>query len=268
MIENNFDTFAKDFLKMLLSPVGEVRKNFELSGDKPQYISVLFKPSTAPESYSELEGYSRKEGRKPEDAFSQDLLENVLTPIGRVQTNVEVPVEPILIDIWFSPGKDPAINPCELGMLSKIAKTECVIVPFEHQVNSEDVLDSMHQLLRLQANFQRLTNQEEKRISDHEFESILPRLWVIAPSIEDDLVDEYGATLDKTWTTGVYSLAPAFLTKIIVINELPQNPETIWLRILGEKEVRKQAIDGVISLPKQNLRRNSVLELLTTWNII
>jgi hypothetical protein len=123
MIETNFDTFAKDFFKMILSPLGEVRTNFEVSEDKPQYVSVMFTPSSVPESYTELEGYSNKKDRHPEDALAQDVLENVLTPFGRVQTNVEIPMEPILIDIWFSPAKD-------LATPKNMSRSKTMIVQF------------------------------------------------------------------------------------------------------------------------------------------
>ncbi len=267
MIETNFDTFAKDFLKMMLSPLGEVRTNFEVSEDKPQYVSMMFRPSSVPESYTELEGYSHKKELKPEDAFSQDVLENVLSPFGRVQTNVEIPMEPILIDLWFSPAKDLEVPKNVLGMLGRIAKTECVIVPYDWQLTSEDILDSMLQMLRLQSNFLRLTNQEERKISDIERHRIYPRLWVIAPSFDDDILDDYAPDKAKTWSDGVYSLAPAFLTKIIDVSKLPQNPKTIWLRILGDGEVRKQPIAEVLALPHKNPHRDSVLELLTKWKI-
>lgn len=261
IMEDNFD-FAKDLLKLLLSPSGEVRTNFELSASKPQHISVLFTPSTTPETYLELEGYSHPTPQKGEDEFSQNLLGGMLSPFGRVQTNLEIPVPPILIDIWFSPAKNITIDSQELGMLGKMAKTDCVIVPFEHQLTPEDVRRSMQKLFRLHAEFPRLMNLEG--ISDDELEGILPRLWVIAPSVEDNLLDGYRATQNKAWPDGVYSLGTAFLTEIIVIDKLPQNLDTMWLRILGSEEIRKKAINEVISLPEDQ-RRKSVLELLTTW---
>lgn len=266
MTKTNFDHFSKSLLKLLLSPLGEVRTNFEITG-KPKVASILFTPSSQPESYVELEGCSSQTPPSPEDEFSQGLLGSILSPFGRVQTNYEIPAPTLLIDIWFSPSKKPTINPEELGTLGKIVTTDCVIVPFEYQPAKEDIRHSLLKLMTLQENFESLANLDFSKISEKKREKLLPRLWIIAPSISEDILSDFGADKNKVWPEGIYFMPPFLLTRIIVINKLPKIPKTLCLRLLGEGEVRQQAINEVISLPKEDSRRDAVLELLETWKI-
>ena len=57
-------------------------------------------------------------------------------------------------------------------------------------------------------------------------------------------------------------MAPALRTAIIAIHQLPRNPETLWLRILGKGTVQKQAIDELEALPQDNPIRANALKLL------
>jgi flagellar biosynthesis/type III secretory pathway protein FliH len=49
---------------------------------------------------------------------------------------------------------------------------------------------------------------------------------------------------------------------IVVIHQLPQTPETLWLRLLGRGKVQKQAIDELESLPPSHPYRASTLKVL------
>ena len=259
MPTKQFEHFSQELFKILLSPLGEVRTNFEAVGE-PQFISVFFVPSNQSQTYLELEGRSQQ-SQTLNDEFSQGLLGSALSGFGRVYTNYEIPVEPICVDIWFSPSKNSAIN-YELGIVSKIAKTNCVIVPFEDEPTTEDIYDSFNKLFRLQNDIRRVIKLEQKHISDDELENMMPRLWIICPSVSKEILDGFTINRNESWPEGVYFAARSFLTTVIAINELPNTPETLWLRILGEGEIQKLAVNQVISLSQEHPHRDSILELL------
>ena len=56
-------------------------------------------------------------------------------------------------------------------------------------------------------------------------------------------------------------------TAIAAINQLPQTEDTLWLRLLGKGATQEQAITEVLALPKGDLRRNRILQLLAGWKI-
>ncbi|MDM8563909.1 hypothetical protein QUF54_11200 [Candidatus Marithioploca araucensis] len=58
-----------------------------------------------------------------------------------------------------------------------------------------------------------------------------------------------------------------FRSAIVVVDRLPITKKTLWLRILGKWQTQEQAIDEVTALPRGNVLRNLMLELLSTWHI-
>jgi len=65
----------------------------------------------------------------------------------------------------------------------------------------------------------------------------------------------------------VYCLDEALKTNIIVINQLPQTPETLWLRILGKGKTQERAINELITLPESAPKKSDILELLFSLRI-
>ncbi len=49
---------------------------------------------------------------------------------------------------------------------------------------------------------------------------------------------------------------------IVVIHQLPQTPETLWLRILGRGRVQEQAINELKALPSNHPFQKATLELV------
>ncbi|HBY75836.1 MAG TPA: flagellar assembly protein H, partial [Cyanobacteria bacterium UBA11148] len=88
-------------------------------------------------------------------------------------------------------------------------------------------------------------------------------LWILTPTASIPLVESFRAFSDENnWLSGIYFLADALKTAIVVIHQLPKSPETLWLRILGKAGVQKQAIDELAALPEDNPLRINALELL------
>lgn len=64
------------------------------------------------------------------------------------------------------------------------------------------------------------------------------------------------------WLSGVYFLADALRTAIVAIHQLPQIPETLWLRLLGRGSVQSQAIIELQALPLNHPYQKATLELV------
>lgn len=56
-------------------------------------------------------------------------------------------------------------------------------------------------------------------------------------------------------------------TAIVVIDQLPETEETLWLRILGRDGTQQRAIREILALPTSHPRRNSILRLLASWKV-
>lgn len=201
--------------------------------------------------------------RTPFDQFSKQFLEEFLSPLGQVESNLEVPGEARFVDIWFVPSSQSTADSAALGLLGRIAATPCLLEPFRNQPTSTEVRNCLLKLFLVHADFQRKARRHDKRISETE----LPQLWILASSASDTLLSGFGGSLRETWLEGVYFLAVFLKTAIVAINQLPQTQETLWLRILGKGTTQQQAINEVIVLPLEDPRRLRALRLLATWKI-
>ncbi len=64
------------------------------------------------------------------------------------------------------------------------------------------------------------------------------------------------------WLSGVHFLPDALRTAIVAIHQLPQTPETLWLRLLGRASVQSQAIIELQALTLDHPYQKATLELV------
>ncbi|MFM7406636.1 MAG: hypothetical protein ACKO3K_08240 [Cuspidothrix sp.] len=75
-----------------------------------------------------------------------------------------------------------------------------------------------------------------------------------------------GATeMGEDWVKGVYFLHDILKTAIVVIHQLPENEDTLWLRVLGKGGTQKRAVEELTTLPENNPFRENLLEILADW---
>jgi hypothetical protein len=202
--------------------------------------------------------------KNPFDQFSKQLFKECLSPLGEVRINEEIPGESRYVDIWFIPSNQaPADTLSELGILAQIAKTPCLLEPFRNQPTKWEIRSCFGKLVHLEAELRREAKKDEDTLSEDE----LPRLWIIASSVSDELLSKLPAQKDETWLDGIYFVGEVFLIRVVAIDRLPRTPETLWLRILGKGLIQKQAVDDVVALPKGNSKRSKILSLLYAWKI-
>ncbi len=201
--------------------------------------------------------------RKPHDQFAKQLLEELLSPLGKVEPNKEVIDEARQVDVLFSPA--PTAQAPNLGLLGRIALLNTALLePFRNQPSRTEIRNCLTKLFTVIADSQRKAKREDTTISEDD----LARLWILAPSASPGLLESFGAKLElETWLPGVYLLPDAFRTAILAINELPVTEETLWFRLLGRGKVQQQAVSELVALSPENLLRRNVLEIIYRWRV-
>ncbi|MEA5517238.1 hypothetical protein [Nodularia sp. UHCC 0506] len=201
--------------------------------------------------------------RKPHDQFAKQFLEELLSPLGKVEPNKEVIDEARQVDVLFSPA--PTAQAPNLGLLGRIALLNTALLePFRNQPSRTEIRNCLTKLFTVIADSQRKAKREDTTISEDD----LARLWILAPSASPGLLESFGAKLElETWLPGVYFLPDAFRTAILAINELPVTEETLWFRLLGRGKVQQQAVSELVALPPENLLRRNVLEIIYRWRV-
>ena len=197
--------------------------------------------------------------RHPFDQLAKQLLEQLLTPCGQVEISKEVPGEPRFIDLYFSPEAKVTPNQITLGILAQMAQSPGLFEPFHNPPTLEEIESCLLKRLWLVSDLRR-----RQALST----SNPPLLWMIAPTVSQNLLTRLGAVKKENWPEGVYELAPALKTIVIVVHQLPKTSETLWLRLLGKGTVQQQAVEEVIALPEEDTRRTEALRLLSVWKII
>jgi hypothetical protein len=195
----------------------------------------------------------------PFDQLAKEFLQEILTPLGRVERSFEVPGEPKFIDVWFQPAiaLDPRLD--NLTLIERISATPCSFEPFRNPPTRQDLRRCLLKLLWVQ--------EAELRADDTIPDEQLPMLWVLATSVSKPILEESKAEISEDWLPGIYFCGKLFKTVLVSINELPVTNETLWLRVLGRDQTQEQAINEVLALPENDPQRIRILQMLTSWNV-
>jgi len=202
--------------------------------------------------------------RKKHDHYSKQFVAELLEREGDAQINYEVsPGEAHYVDLYFVPKPNAEFQ--TLGLLGKIAAHPCLIEPFRNQPSQIEIQTCLQKLFTLRTE---LLNKAERNNKLVPKEAELPRLWILATSASDNLLDFSGAKLDlANWCEGVYFGVPATRMAIVAINRLPETPDTLLLRLLGKGKTQQQAIAEIRALSEDHPLRNHVEYLLYRWRI-
>ncbi len=195
------------------------------------------------------------------DQFAKDYLEELLSPFGECQAPLEIRSEIRQVDVFFTPTTESQNAPEVLGLLGKLASTISLFEPFRNPVTINEIRTCVLKLLEVHTDYIRRANREKTKITEDNY----PKLWILTPTASSKILENIGAKTDgNNWGEGVYLLAPFLRTGLIVIHQLPETLDTLWLRMLGRGSVQQKAIDKLAELPEGNQFRENALLLLSS----
>ena len=193
------------------------------------------------------------------DRFAKEYLEELLSPMGTVNVGRDVTSEVREIDVYFTPSNAIPEYSETLGLLGKMANTTAIFEPFRNPANVSEICSCLGKLLDVRGELERKFRRENTRYDNGQ----LPKLWILLPTASKALVDSFNAIPDtENWMQGIYFLGESLRTAIVAIHQLPETPETLWLRILGKGGVQQRAISQLSALAADDPLRIIALELL------
>ncbi|MBE8994306.1 DUF4351 domain-containing protein [Microcystis aeruginosa] len=190
------------------------------------------------------------------DKFSKDYLETFLASSGDVKTSLDVTAETQEIDVYFRP-TSPEMPP-ELGLLGRLAQTPCLLEPYRNPVTIDGIIACLSKLFTVREQLQREAHRHQQPLLAEN----IPRLWILTPTASQRIITAFSALNHPDWGEGIYFLPPALTTAIIVLHQLPETPETLWLRLLGRGGTRTRAIDELEALSPSHPFKSASLKLL------
>ncbi len=197
----------------------------------------------------------------PHDQFAKEYLQELLSPLGKVETSKDVTAEVREIDVWFQPTSFEEEYVQSLGLLGKMAATPAIIEPFRNPVSADGIFSCVVKSLNIRAELGRQANREDRRLEERQ----LPMLWILTPTASELLLSSLGFRTPEAsggWEKGVYFLLEAWRVGLIAIHQLPKTPETMWLRMLGRGRVQQGAIAELTAFPIDASIRANALQLL------
>ncbi|QJB46705.1 DUF4351 domain-containing protein [Dolichospermum flos-aquae] len=192
------------------------------------------------------------------DQFAKDYLEELLKPYGEVQAASQVAGEIREIDVLFTPFPNQTTNVELLGLLGKLATTPAIFEPFRNPASTEEICDCLLKSLEVRGALRRAAKREQTNKTKIE----IPKLWILTPTASRNILSGFSETTKPDSLPGIYYLAKSLQAAIVVIHQLPQTQETLWLRLLGRGTVQKRAIDELAALPLNQPYVKITLELL------
>ncbi|MCF4968966.1 DUF4351 domain-containing protein [Nostoc sp. CMAA1605] len=192
------------------------------------------------------------------DKFAKDYLEELLKEYGEIKTSEKVAGEIKEIDVLFVPNQQLNANLQILGLLGRFAQNPAIIEPFRNPASTDEICDCILKLLEIKALLRREAKANKTKLQDSE----IPQLWVLTPTVSEMRLSSFGTVQKSDWLTGVHFLPDALRTAIVAIHQLPQIPETLWLRLLGRGNVQSQAIIELQALPLNHPYQRATLELV------
>jgi hypothetical protein len=192
------------------------------------------------------------------DQFAKDYLEELLKPFGEVQAASQVAGEIREIDVLFTPFPNQTTNVELLGLLGKLATTPAIFEPFRNPASTEEICDCLLKSLEVRGALRRAAKREQTNKTKIE----IPKLWILTPTASRNIISGFSETTKPDSLPGIYYLAKSLHAAIVVIHQLPQTQETLWLRLLGRGTVQKRAIDELAALPLNQPYVKITLELL------
>ncbi len=196
----------------------------------------------------------------PHDEFVKQYLPELISDYGIASSAENITSQRREIDVFFQPNKEIPNTSTSLGLLSKIIQNTCLFEVYRNPVKTHQVNDCLGKLFDVHTSIRRdLRKNPKKSLVNPE----IAKLWILMPTLSQQILDSFEAKSKEDWLKGVYFLPSALSTQIIVIHQLPVNSETLWLRMLGKGKVQENAIDELKALPRDNPHRDNVLELIS-----
>ncbi len=192
------------------------------------------------------------------DKFAKDYLEELLKDYGQVKPSEKVAGEIKEIDVLFTPNKQQSSNLQVLGLLGRFAEHPAIIEPFRNPASSDEICDCLLKLLEVKAVVRREAKANKTKLPNSE----IPKLWILTPTISETRLSSFRTIQKADWLSGVHFLPDPLRTAIVAIHQLPQTPETLWLRLLGRGSVQSQAIIELQALPLNHPYQKVTLELV------
>jgi hypothetical protein len=206
------------------------------------------------------------------DRFFKFYIQALYKSKGATQQNIQVRNdEDLEIDLMFISDQERAKwEDQDLGLLDRLMKVHPTII-VEHYSSYLEETDLHKSITRKNLYWEpkqkELINiakkeQNSNRLSKEateQVESQNPFTWILAVNCSDKLLTFCDAQIDPKMGVGIYRLAQFLRMGIVIISRLEDNTETMWLKMLGDKESAQRAFSAIEQFSSDGKKKNDIM---------
>jgi hypothetical protein len=160
----------------------------------------------------------------------------------------------------------------KVGVLGDMIATPCLIEYFWTPPTQIETCLCLMKLFSWYGDLLREAKRKQKEIDAKNLQpvlpKVLPKLWLLTTSASKAFLASFDfKPRQSSLCEGFYFfVGEAMNTGIVVIDELPETLETVWLRIFGKGETQQQAIKTLATLEDKGPLLDNVLDVFHKWH--
>jgi hypothetical protein len=209
------------------------------------------------------------------DRFFKLYIQSLYKTKGDTQQNIQVRNdEDLEIDLMFiSDSSNAGWEQEDLGLFDLLMQEHPTIV-VEHYSSYLEETDISKSITRKnlywepkQKELVEIAKQEQNSLGSNrlskekiaQIESQNPFTWILTVNCSEKLLNLCNAQPDPALGVGVYRLAGLLRMGIVVISRLTNNPETMWLKMLGDRDSAREAFEAIEQLSPDRREKNDII---------
>jgi hypothetical protein len=167
------------------------------------------------------------------------------------------------VDIVFHPRSDAIADQQMLGLLGRMVAKPALLEPFRNAVPEWEIRNCREKLFQLEGELRRRVKSRKQRLR----QANRPFMWILSPTMSPQLQQEFCVKPKRGWGEGIYFLPNPDRTAVVALHQLPQTPDTLWLRLLGRGQVQSKAIAELLALPSAYPYRQETMQHLAMLRV-
>ena len=182
--------------------------------------------------------------REIHDQIAKAIMRASVGHVARLEVNREIPGNVLAADLWIEPDPARADGLGELGVLGRmVGLGPCLVEPFSGAPRASEIRSCILKQYSLD-HAQRRDARTQKKAAPP-----FPRLWIIASGSPDSVVEPMELRPMQDWPQGFFCGRPFDPFHLVVVRKLPRSPETMFIRLLGQKGTFGDALQDLARVP-------------------
>jgi len=189
--------------------------------------------------------------RALDDQLAKRLLCATYEKVAVAHVEEELLPDAQAVDAWFEPDPSYAAELAERGLLGRMMPRGIATI-FESYSDSPTIVE-YRSCVRKQLTLDHLRGKEASK--NKEARPEIPWLWMLSAGQPRSVLDGYGFAPIPSLPPGFWQRQPADAVGLVVMRDLPKTRETLLLRLMGGRQLRKEAMAELLLLPKDAWER-------------